>query len=400
MGGSIRAPFCAFKKGLRYIMRSYLDNSATTRPFDAVVDAMADAMRAGYYNPSSLYRPAIDVENELSRLRRDILRCLPGAAGEVYFTSGGTEANNLALLGTAALARGKRRFICSAVEHPSILEPMRRIADMGHEVMTIPVDEHGRVRLDALADMLDDSVELVSCMHVNNEVGTIEPIADIARLIAERAPQAKFHVDGVQAFLREPFPGKFVDMYTLSAHKIHGPKGVGALYIKKGVRVQPRQIGGGQESAMRSGTENTPGLIGLKAAIATYTALDDPHARLHMLKRRLYEGLCAAAPGCLLNGPDIDEGAGHILNISFPGVRGEVMLHALEGEGVLVSTGSACSSKKRHLSPVLVAMGLDADRAEAAIRFSLSPLTGEDEIDWAIDAAGRCYSMLKAFRRR
>ena len=227
-------------------MLAYLDNSATTRPFDQVVEAMATAMRSEYFNPSSMYRPAIDVENKLKQLRRDILRSLPGAAGEVYFTSGGTEGNNLALLGTAALSRGRRRFICSAVEHPSVLEPMRAIAAMGHEVMTIPVDGRGYVQLDALRDMLDGSVELVSCMHVNNEVGAIQPIAEIARLIAERAPQARLHVDGVQAFLRESFPGRFVDMYTLSGHKIHGPKGVGALYVKKGLRLAPRQIGGGQ----------------------------------------------------------------------------------------------------------------------------------------------------------
>ena len=381
-------------------MLAYLDNSATTRPFDQVVEAMAAAMRSEYFNPSSMYRPAIDVENKLKQLRRDILRSLPGAAGEVYFTSGGTEGNNLALLGTAALSRGRRRFICSAVEHPSVLEPMRAIAAMGHEVMTIPVDGRGYVQLDALRDMLDGSVELVSCMHVNNEVGAIQPIAEIARLIAERAPQARLHVDGVQAFLRESFPGRFVDMYTLSGHKIHGPKGVGALYVKKGLRLAPRQIGGGQESAMRSGTENTPGLAGLGAAIAAYGALDRPAERLHALKRRLYEGICAAAPEARLNGPDIDEGAGHILNISFTGVRGEVMLHALEGEGVMVSTGSACSSKKRHLSPVLTAMGIDADRAEAAVRFSLSTLTTEAEIDQAVTAAGKCYAALKAFRRR
>lgn len=381
-------------------MLAYLDNSATTRPFDEVVKAMTAAMCAGYFNPSSMYRPAIDVENKMKQLRRAILKSLPGAAGDVYFTSGGTEGNNLALLGTAALARGRRRFICSAVEHPSVLEPMRQIADMGHEVMYMPVDERGYVKLDALADMLDGSVELVSCMHVNNEVGAIQPISEIARLIAERAPQARLHVDGVQAYLREPFPGRFVDMYTLSAHKIHGPKGIGALYVKKGVRLKPRQIGGGQENTLRSGTENTPGLAGLSAAIAAYGALDDPHARLHALKRRLYEGICAEVPDALLNGPDIDEGAGHILNMSFPGVRGEVMLHALEGEGVLVSTGSACSSKKRHLSPVLMAMGMDADRAEAAIRFSLSPLTTEEEIDLAIAAAGECYTTLRPFRRR
>lgn len=381
-------------------MRAYLDNSATTRPFDEVVEAMARAMRESYFNPSSMYRPAIDVENAMKKLRRDILRALPGASGDIYFTSGGTEANNLALLGTAARARGKRRFLCSEIEHPSVLEPMRRIADMGHEVRFIPVDGEGYVRLDALRELLTPDVELVSCMHVNNEVGAIQPIAQIASLIAERAPQAKLHVDGVQAFLREPFPGRFVDMYTLSGHKIHGPKGIGALYVKKGVHLEPRQIGGGQEDAMRSGTENTPGLMGLAEAISRYSALEAPHERLMMLKRRLYEGIMSVVPDAMLNGPAIDNAAAHILNISFPGVRGEVMLHALEGEGVLVSTGSACSSKKRHISPVLTAMGIDADRAEGAIRFSISPLTSEAEIDLAAAAAGRSYEMLKAFRRR
>ena len=189
-------------------------------------------------------------------------------------------------------------------------------------------------------------------------------------------------------------------MYTLSGHKIHGPKGIGALYVKKGVHLEPRQIGGGQEDAMRSGTENTPGLMGLAEAISRYSALEAPHERLMMLKRRLYEGIMSVVPDAMLNGPAIDNAAAHILNISFPGVRGEVMLHALEGEGVLVSTGSACSSKKRHISPVLTAMGIDADRAEGAIRFSISPLTSEAEIDLAAAAAGRSYEMLKAFRRR
>lgn len=381
-------------------MLAYLDNSATTRPFDSVIEAMSAAMRTDYFNPSSMYRPAIDVENQMRQLRRDILRCLPEASGDIYFTSGGTEANNLAILGSAARARGPMRFICSAVEHPSILEPMRRLADMGHDVRFVPVDSRGCLRLDALAPLLDANVALVSCMHVNNEVGAIQPIAAVADLIKARAPQAYLHVDGVQAFLREPFPGGCVDMYTLSGHKIHGPKGVGALYVKRGVRLRPNQIGGGQENAMRSGTENTPAIIGLKAAISAYTALQAPHARLLALKTRLWNGLNANVPECLLNGPALDEGAAHILNVSFVGVRGEVMLHALEGEGVLVSTGSACSSKKRRISPVLAAMGMAADRAEAAIRFSLSPLTTEAEIDRAVCAAGKCYELLKSFRRR
>ena len=236
----------------------------------------------------------------MKQLRRDILRNLPGAAGDVYFHLGRHRGQQPCPAGYGGHgARQAPLYLLGGQALPSILEPMRRIAEMGHDVQgnCIPVDGKGYIDLDALRDMLDDSVELVSCMHVNNEVGAIQPIAEIAKLIAERAPQAKLHVDGVQAFMREPFPGRFVDMYTLSGHKIHGPKGVGALYVKKGVRLAPRPIGGGQESTMRSGTENTPGLMGLKTAIEEYGKLPDPRGRLHMLKRRLCAGLCESGAG-------------------------------------------------------------------------------------------------------
>ena len=381
-------------------MTAYLDNSATTRPFDAVIAAMAECMSTGFYNPSAMYRPAIDAENALKALRRAILKQLPGASGDIYFVSGGTEGNDLAILGTAAVQRGKARFICSAVEHPSVLEPMRSLAAQGHDVVEIPVDSRGVLELEALEQALTPDTALVSCMHVNNEVGAIQPIAQIAALIRQKAPGALLHVDGVQAFMRVPFPGRDVSLYTLSGHKIHGPKGIGALYVKSGVRIKPRQLGGGQESGMRSGTENTPGLAGLAAAIAQYAALPDPIGRLYQLKHRLWNGLKAAIPDCELNGPDIDEGAGHILNVSFTGVRGEVMLHSLEAQGVYVSTGSACSSKKRKVSPVLTAMGIGGARAEGALRFSLSPLTSDAEIDMAVEAAKRSYTQLINYKRR
>ena len=381
-------------------MLAYLDNSATTRPTDGVIDAMSRCMREGYFNPSSLYAPAIDSEKAMRACREELASALCVSPKGIFFTSGGTEANNLAIIGAVSAMRGPQHLIVSAVEHPSVLEAFHYLEGLGHRVTVIGVDGRGQLDWAQLENALSDAPALVSCMQVNNETGALADIPRLSALVREKAPTALIHVDGVQGFLRVPFDARLIDLYTMSSHQIHGPKGVGALYVKKGVRLAPRQIGGGQESAMRSGTENTPGLMGLKTAIEEYGKLPDPRGRLHMLKRRLYDGLCESAPGCLLNGPDVDEGAGHILNVSFPGVRGEVMLHALEGARVYCSTGSACSSKKRHLSPVLLAMGLDPDRVEAALRFSLSPLTQDDEIRYAADQLGAIYATLSRFKRR
>ena len=381
-------------------MIAYLDNSATTRPTDGVIDAMSRCMREGYFNPSSLYAPAIDSEKAMRACREELASALCVSAKGILFTSGGTEANNLAIIGTVSAMHGPQHLIVSAVEHPSVLEAFHYLEGLGHRLTVIGVDEHGVLDWAQLEDALTDAPALVSCMQVNNETGALADIPRLSQLVREKAPNALIHVDGVQGFLRVPFDARLVDLYTMSSHKIHGPKGVGALYVRPGVRLIPRQLGGGQEGALRSGTENTPGIAGFMEAAREMKAMPDRFQRLMEKKKLLWTLFSEAVPEAQLNGPAIEDGAPHIINISFPGVRGEVMLHALEGASVYCSTGSACSSKKRHLSPVLLAMGLDPDRVEAALRFSLSPHTEDEEIRYAAEQLKTIYSTLSRFKRR
>ena len=377
---------------------AYLDNSATTQPCAAAVDAMVQCMREGFYNPSSVYRPAVDAFRAVRECRETLLRALNGDGCDLIFTSGGTEANNLAILGAVGRMRGKQIVAVSAVEHPSVREAFEQLRAEGHDVRVIGVSESGELRWDELSRALDDGASLVSCMQVNNETGALLDAARLHRLVNGRA---LIHVDGVQGFLRVPFDMKYADLYTLSGHKIHGPKGIGALAVRKGVRLAPRQIGGGQENGLRSGTENTPGIAGLRAAAEDLMRRQDGlFGGLMQKKLHLIEAFRAAVPGLLVNGPDPEKAAPHIVNLSFPGVRGEVMLHALEAEGVYASTGSACSSKKLKVSGVLLAMGIAPERAEWALRFSLSPHTTVDEIDEAAEKLRACYDMLKRFKRR
>lgn len=379
-------------------MIAYLDNSATTQPAEPVIEAMAQCMRGGYFNPSSLYAPALDSEKAMDRCRERIAQHIHAPAGRVTFVSGGTEANNLAIPGAVGAMHGPQHLIVSAVEHPSVGAAFDALKAEGHRVTVIPVDRSGQLDWAALEAALDDAPGLVSCMQVNNETGAILDWARLSLLVRARAPRALIHMDGVQGFLRQPIDARAIDLYTLSAHKIAGPKGVGALWARKGVRLIPRQVGGGQELALRSGTENTPGIAGLLAAIDHMP----PEASQMMMPRklRLFRGLKAQIPALTVNGPPPDAGAAHILNVSFPGVRGETMLHALEDEGIYCSTGSACSSKKRKLSPVLLAMGVDPDTAECALRFSLCPGTTDEEIDYTTQKAGALYQVLSRFRRK
>ena len=377
---------------------AYLDNSATTQPCASAIDAMVRCMREGFYNPSSVYRPAVDAFRALRECRELLLRAVHGENCDLIFTSGGTEANNLAILGAVHRLRGPQVVAVSAVEHPSVREAFEQLRAEGHDVRVIGVDPQGALNWEQLEKALDDGASLVSCMQVNNETGAL---LDVARLHRTVNGRALIHVDGVQGFLRVPFEMKYADMYTLSGHKIHGPKGIGALIVKKGVRLAPRQIGGGQESGMRSGTENTPGIAGLRAAAEELMQIQSTlGAELMQKKLHLIEAFRRAVPELLINGPEPEQAAPHIVNISFPDVRGEVMLHALEAEGVYASTGSACSSKKLKVSGVLTAMGIRPDRAEWALRFSLSPHTTIEEIDDAAEKLGAIYATLKRFKRR
>ena len=381
----------------------YLDNSATTRPFDGVIDAMDRCMREAYFNASAAYKPAVDVDRELRACRKLIAAQLGAQEDEVIFTSGGTESDNLAILGVAATLRHPANFVCSAIEHPAVLETIRRVEAMGHEVRYMPIDRRGVVDLAACEVLFDERTALVSCMQVSNETGAIQPIAELARMARAKNRDVRVHVDGVQGFMRVPMHmGRMgVDLYALSGHKIHGPKGVGALIVRKGVRLAPQMTGGGQEKNLRSGTYNSPAILGLGEAVREMASRRDDLTRIAQMKARLFALLCAEE-GVTLNGPAVDDpcSAPHILSVSFAGVRGEVMRNALEGEGVLVSTGSACASHKQKVSGTLRAMGLSTEQADGTIRISLGMMNTMDEMDEAAARMLALYRQLRAYRRR
>ncbi len=381
-------------------MQAYLDNSATTQPTEGVISAMEQCMREGFYNPSSLYAPAIEAEKRMAECRKAIQAAIGGSGGDIYFTSGGTEANHLAIEGVLRSLRAPRRALISAVEHPSVQMAAETWRQAGCAVDQIPVDSAGQLDWAWLEAALREGADLVSCMQVNNETGAILDADRLSGLVRSLAPECRLHIDGVQGFLRVPTDVKKCDLYTLSGHKIHGPKGIGALYVKKGVRLVPFMTGGGQEKGMRSGTENTPGIAGFLAAIEEMRAVSDIGGLLMGKKKLLADAFRAAVPDMEINGPGLEEGAPHIVNIRFPGVRGEVLLHALEGAGVYCSTGSACSSKKRKVSPVLLAMGIPPQAAEGALRFSLSAHTRDEEIMYAAEQLGKIYPTLRRYQRR
>lgn len=376
-------------------MIAYLDNSATTRPDDRVVDKMAQCMREGYFNPSSVYLPAVNVFREVRACREELLQAVHGAGCRLIFTSGGTEANNLAILGAGGRIRGLKIAAVSAVEHPSVLACFDELTRQGVEVRVIGVNGKGELDFSALEKALEDGAGLVSVMQVNNETGAIN---DIPRIHALTRGRALLHVDGVQGFLRTPFSMKDAELYTFSGHKIHGPKGIGALVCRENIFIHPRNVGGGQENGLRSGTENTPGIAGLREAARLMKGYD--MGELMQKKLHLIQAFGAQVENMRVNGPDPAAAAPHIVNLGFPGVRGEVMLHALESCGVYASTGSACSSKKLKVSSVLTAMGISPTEAEWALRFSLSPQTTFEEIDYAAEKLGACYAQLRRFQRR
>ena len=376
-------------------MIAYLDNSATTRPDDRVVDKMAQCMREGYFNPSSVYLPAVNAFREVRACREELLQAVHGAGCRLIFTSGGTEANNLAILGAGGRIRGLKIAAVSAVEHPSVRACFDELARQGVEVRVIGVNGKGELDFAALEKALEDGAGLVSVMQVNNETGAIN---DIPRIHAMTQGRALLHVDGVQGFLRTPFSRKDAELYTLSGHKIHGPKGIGALVCRENILINPRNMGGGQENGLRSGTENTPGIAGLREAARLMKEYD--MGELMQKKLHLIQAFGAQVENMRINGPDPAAAAPHIVNLGFPGVRGEVMLHALEACGVYASTGSACSSKKLKVSSVLTAMGVSPTEAEWALRFSLSPKTTCEEIDYAAEKLGACYAQLRRFQRR
>lgn len=377
-------------------MLAYLDNSATTKPCAAAVEAATLSMAQGYFNPSAVYAPAISVEQMMQKTRQSILKQI-GGMGRVIFTSGGTEADNIAIFG-AMKRRGARCAVTTAAEHHAVLDCVKSIEDNRF----IPVNGNGELELEAFEAILRSTkdIGLVSVMQVNNETGAIFPITQIANLTHEHS-DALVHCDGVQGFLHVHMPEmKEIDLYSLSGHKIHAPKGIGALYIHDGVRLGQTNFGGGQENGERNGTENTPGIAALGAAVDDHSDIDVTVQRMMQLKLRLYEGIMEIYPNAKLNGPDPQKAAPHILNISFSGIMAETLLHALEGDRVFVSNGSACGARRAHKSHVLAAMGFDDERIRSALRFSLSRDTTQEEIDYTLSCLKKHLPLLARFRKR
>lgn len=378
----------------------YLDNSATTRTLESAAQAAFRCMREDFFNPSSAYAPAARLEKRVNEARARLAATLGCRAEEIVYTSGGTESNNMAILGALRAMRGRGRIITSASEHPSVYELFRLLEQRGYQAVYIGTDESGAASLAELAANLTPDTALVSLMHVNNETGAVTDIAAAASLIRSRAPQAVFHVDGVQAYGKLPFGCPPCDLYSVSGHKIHAPKGVGTLYVRAGLRFAGGLVGGGQEQGRRSGTTNAPGILGLDAAVTAYAAHQQEWvASMRACKTRLAERLLSL-PDAYLNGPAPEDGAPHILNVSFPGVRGEVLLHALEQREIYVSTGSACSAHKKGNNRVLAAAGVRGARQEGALRLSLCPFNTLEEMDRAAEEIGRQAAFLRRYQRR
>lgn len=364
----------------------YLDNSATTQVCKEAADAAYQMMRENYGNPSSLHKRGIQAETAVENARGIIAGSLSADAKTIFFTSGGTEANNTALFGAAeALKRRGNRIIVSAVEHSSVYESAKRLAQMGYDVHFAPVDQSGIVDIEALKALLTDKTILVSIMTVNNETGSIQPIERIGKLVHKNCPEALFHTDAVQAYGKLPLkPKKLgVDLMSISAHKIHGAKGCGALYIRDGARIVPLLYGGEQQKKVRPGTESAPliAAFGAAAAAAAHACdfLSDSQ-KVRNLNAYTLEKL-NAIEGVTINSPS---GAlPYIINISVSGIRSETMLHHLEGFGVYVSSSSACAKGKR--SYVLEAMGLPDDRIDSSLRISFSKYNTTDDIDALIE---------------
>ncbi len=383
-------------------MNAYLDHSATTPPSQAARNLADELLSGGWYNPSALYKPAMDVQKRMEEARETCLTAAGAAGSRLIFTSGGTEADNLALLGTLRKTRGSGRVLLSSVEHPAISACTEEIRKLGFTVETIPVTPEAEIDLEKLEKILNPEVRLIAVMQVNNETGTIQPLAEIVALRNRLCPEAAIHVDGVQGFLRVPilFNRLGIQTYAFSGHKIQGLKGSGALIVQKNHRLAPILLGGGQEAGERSGTENTLGILTMGEAVRCWPA--DAVENMRRLKNRLWSGIAEGIETAVCNGPgpESPKSAPHILNVALQPVRSQTMLFALEGDGIYVSAGSACASRKQKISPVLKACGIRTERADCSLRFSLGPETTEEEIDYTIHQVKEHYDALKRFVRR
>lgn len=365
-------------------MEAYLDNSATTKPYPEVVEEMVSAMTKDYYNPSAAYRNGFEIEKKIKNIRTNIARTLGVKDKNIVFTSGGTEGNNSAL---RSIVKSRRKhIIVSEIEHPAVLNSARDLEAQGYELSILKVDKKGYISLEELKNTIKKDTALVSIMYVNNEIGTVQPIEEIGKLIKSIDEDILFHVDAVQAYGKINFSLKnsTIDFLTVSAHKLHGPKGTGFIYIKDTNKFKPFITGAGHEFGLRAGTENVPGIYGMGKAIEiVFKDIDNTIEGIREKRNYLLNALQENIEDIHVNS-DIENGVCHVLNVSFIGVRGEVLLHYLEGDGICVSTGSACSSKKKG-SHVLNAISLSPEEIDSAVRLSLCETTTEEEIDYVVE---------------
>ena len=385
-------------------MEVYLDNSATTRAFDCVAEIVSKVMVEDYGNPSSLHMKGVEAERYIRYAKEVIASNMKVSEKEIVFTSGGTESDNLALIGTAsACARAGRHIITTCIEHPAVMQTMHYLEKQGFQVTYLPVDRYGIIRLEDLRRAIRRDTILVSIMHTNNEIGSLQPIGEAGELIKSINPRIVFHVDAIQGYGKfRIYPRKMhIDLLSVSGHKIHGPKGVGFLYISEKVRVIPIVFGGGQQKGMRSGTENVPGIAGLGKAVETiYADLEKDRAAMYERKEQFVQG-ALQIPEVKINGLTGEMSAPHVVSVSFRGVRSEVLLHALEEKGIYVSAGSACASNKApRPSDTLRAIGLERDLLDSTLRFSLSVFTTREEIDYTLQTLYETVPMLRKYTRQ
>lgn len=386
----------------RRAMEVYLDNSATTRCFEKVADLMMKIMCEDYGNPSSMHMKGVEAEQYIRYAKDIIARNLKVNEKEIYFTASGTEADNLALIGTAmANCRSGKHIITTMIEHPAVLQTTKYLEEQGFYITYLPVDENGLISIQDLQRAITNETILVSIMHTNNEIGSIQPIVEVGKLLDKMNPRIIFHVDAVQGFGKfRIFPKKIgIDMLTASGHKIHGPKGIGFLYVNEKVKIKPIIYGGGQQKGLRSGTENVPGAAGMaKAVEIVYENLEQDIGKLYQLKDYFIEGL-SKIENIKINGLTGLDSAPHIVSVSIAGIRSEVMLHALEEKGIYVSAGSACAAKKPIPSNTLKAIGVRADLLDSTIRFSFSVFTTEAEVRYTLDAMNEIIPILRQYSR-
>lgn len=420
-------------------MECYLDNAATTRPYDSVRKIMEETMEEAFGNPSSLHQKGVEAEEYVENARKQIAKSLKAEPKEIVFTSGGTESNNQAVIGTAlARKRAGMHLVSTCFEHASVYNPMEFLSEMGFEVSYVPVDGEGHVKEDELLAAVRPDTILVSIMLVNNEIGAVQNVERLSKLVKEKNPDVLFHVDAIQGYGKVPVCPKRqgIDLLSVSGHKIHGPKGSGFLYIKNGVRIRPIIYGGEQQKNMRSGTENVPAIAGMGQAVTRmWTGEAERIERMYRLKEHFIKRVLEQIPECQVHGlppwtaasmtqteadsrvqakadgvtqmetasmtltEAVRTQAPHIISVGFAGVRSEVLLHALEERGIYVSSGSACSSNHPALSGTLKAIGVDKVYLDSTLRFSLGAFTTEEELDYTVDVLAELVPVLRKYRR-